>query len=154
MKKLLLPLIVVLCSLPLLADNPNFSGTWTLNPSKGENLGMMTQMKMTEKIRQTDSALDMEDHADFQGQGSDSKTHYDLTGKPANNESPMAGPSETVSRWQNGKLVTTWTSAGAVAGTKVVRTETRSLSPDGQTMTIESQRSGKPAVVMVFDKKK
>jgi hypothetical protein len=154
MKRLLLVVAAALCSLPLLADNPDFSGTWAFNTSKGQNLGMMTQMKMTENIRQTPSAFDIEDQANFQGQLSTSKTHYDLTGKPAKNESPMAGPSETVTQWQDGKLVTTWTSAGAVSGTKVVRTETRLLSPDGQTMTVQSERTGKPPVVLVFDKKK
>jgi hypothetical protein len=34
-----------------------------------------------------------------------------------------------------------------------VRKETRSLSPDGKTMTVESVRSSNPAIVMVFDKK-
>jgi hypothetical protein len=66
----------------------------------------------------------------------------------------MAGPSETVSKWDKANLVTIWTSESAVAGgPKVVRTETRSLSPDGKTMTVESVRGSTPAVVMVFDKK-
>jgi hypothetical protein len=83
------------------------------------------------------------------------KTHYDLTGKSANNDSPMEGPSETVSRWDGKRFVTTWTSQSAVAGgPKVVRTETRSLSPDGNTMTIESVRGSNVPVVMVFDKKR
>src|SRR5260370_909910 len=46
------------------------------------------------------------------------------------------------------------TSESAVAGgPKVVRKETRSLSPDGKTMTVESVRGSNPALVMVFDKK-
>jgi hypothetical protein len=66
----------------------------------------------------------------------------------------MGGPAETVTKWQGGELVTTWTSESAVAGgPKVVRTETRSLSPDGKTMTVESVRGSNPAPVMVFEKK-
>jgi hypothetical protein len=66
----------------------------------------------------------------------------------------MGGPAETVTKWQAGKLVTTWTSESAVAGgPKVVRTETRSLSADGKTMTVESVRGSSPALVMVFEKK-
>jgi len=50
--------------------------------------------------------------------------------------------------------VTIWTSESAVAGgPKVVRTETRSLSSDGKTMTVESVRGSNPALVMVFEKK-
>ena len=65
----------------------------------------------------------------------------------------LEGPSETLSKWDGNKLVTTWTSQSAMAGgPKVVRTETRSLSPDGNTMTIESIRGSNLPVVMVFDK--
>jgi len=99
--------------------------------------------------------LDVLSHSTFQGSDQDLKTHYDLTGKPVANESPMAGPSETTSKWDGDKLVTSWTSESAVAGgEKVVRIETRSLSADGKTMTMESVRGSTPPVVMVFDKKR
>jgi hypothetical protein len=132
----------------------DFSGAWQFNPEKSKNVGMMSQMKMTQTIEQSDSSLDTTTHTTYQGRDEDSKTHYDLTGKSATNESPMGGPSETIAKWDGGKLVTTWTSESAVAGgPKVVRKETRSLSPDGKTMTVESVRGSNPAVVMVFDKK-
>jgi hypothetical protein len=132
----------------------DFSGPWQFNPEKSKNVGMMSQMKMTQTIEQSDSSLDVATHGTFQGRDEDSKTHYDLTGKAATNESPMGGPSETISKWDGGKLLTTWTSESAVAGgPKIVRKETRSLSPDGKTMTVESVRGSNPALVMVFDKK-
>jgi hypothetical protein len=137
------------------AKRPDFAGSWEFNPAKSKNIGMMMQAKMTDTIQQTDSALDETAHSTFQGSDQQMKAHYDLAGKPANNDSPMAGPSETVSRWDGDRLVTTWTSQSAVAGgPKVVRTEARSLSPDGTTMTIESVRGSNPPVVMVFDKKR
>ena len=137
------------------AKRPDFAGSWEFNAAKSKNIGMMMQVKMTDTIQQTDSAIDETAHSIFQGSDEEAKTHYDLTGKPANNESPMEGPSETVSKWEGNRLVTTWTSQSAVAGgTKVVRTETRSLSPDGNTMTIESVRGSNPAVVMLFEKKR
>jgi hypothetical protein len=64
----------------------------------------------------------------------------------------MGDHNETVAKWVGGKIVTTWTREGAVAGTKSVLTETRSLSSDGKTMTLESVRGEASAVVMVFDK--
>lgn len=132
----------------------DLSGSWEFNAGKSKNVGMMSQMKMTQTIEQTNSSLDIAIHTTYQGRDDDSKTHFDLTGKPATNQSPMAGPSETVSKWAQGNLVTTWTSESAVAGgPKVVRTETRSLSPDRKTMTVESVRGPNPAMVMVFDKK-
>ena len=63
----------------------------------------------------------------------------------------MEGSSQTVSKWNGETLVTTWTSESAIAGgAKVVRTERRSLSPDGKTMTVESVRGSRPALVMVL----
>lgn len=132
----------------------NFSGSWQFNPEKSKNVGMMAQMKMALTVQQSDSSLDITTRTTFQGRDEDNKVHYDLTGKPATNELPMGGPSETVSKWEGNKLVTTWTGESAVAGgPKVVRTETRSLSPDGKTMTVESARGSNPSVVMIFDKK-
>ncbi len=136
------------------AQPADFSGSWQLNAEKSKNIGMMSQMKMIVAIEQSETALDMTTHTTFQGKDDDGRTHYDLTGKPASNESPMGGPAETVTQWQAGKLVTTWISESAVAGgSKVVRTETRSLSPDGKTMTVESVRGANSALVMIFDKK-
>jgi len=150
-------LIAVLCLTTMSAfeaKHSDFSGPWQFNTEKSKNIGMMAQMKMVETVEQSDSSLDVTTHTTFQGREEDSKTHLDLTGKPATNESPMGGPSETVSKWDGGKLVTTWTSESAVAGgPKVVRIETRSLSADGKTMTVESVRGSNPAIVMVFEKK-
>jgi len=132
---------------------PDFAGSWEFNPGKSKNIGMMMQVKMTDAIQQTEYAFDETSHSIFQGKDQEMKTHYNLTGKPTNNDSPMEGPSETLSKWVGNKLVTTWTSQSAVAGgPKVVRTETRSLSKDGNTMTIESARGSSLPVVMVFDK--
>lgn len=136
------------------AERTNFAGSWQFNPEKSKNVGMMSQMKLMQTIGQSETAVDVTSHSTFQGKDDDSTTHFDLTGKPATNLTPMGGPAETITKWQTGKLVTTWTSESAVAGgPKVVRTETWSLSPDGRTMTVESVRGTNPAVVMVFEKK-
>jgi hypothetical protein len=154
MKLQWLGILVLQVALPAFAGAPaDFSGVWEFNPAKSQNVGMMAQMKMTVTIQQSDSALDLNAHSTLQGQDYDTKNHYDLAGKPVSNEAPMTGISETVSKWEGKKLVTTWTGQGAVAGSKVVRTETRSLSADGRTMTVESARGNNPALVMIFEKK-
>lgn len=151
------PMIALLClsaSVAFAADHVNFAGSWQFNPEKSKNVGMMSQMKMIQKIEQSETALDVTSYTTFQGKDEDSKAHYDLTGKAATNESPMGGPAETIAKWEGSKLVAIWTSESAVAGgPKVVRTETRSLSTDGKTMTVESVRGSNPALVMVFEKK-
>jgi hypothetical protein len=152
--KLLMSVLCLMTVAALAAKRNDFSGSWQFNPENSKNIGMMSQMKMTQTIEQSDSSLDVTTHTTFQGRDEDSKTHYDLTGKPATNESPMGGPSETVTRWDGAKLATTWTSESAIAGgPKVVRMETRSLSADGKTMTVESVRGSNPAIEMIFDKK-
>ena len=45
-----------------------------------------------------------------------------------------------------------WTSEGAIAGTKVMRTETRTLSEDGNIMTVSTARGDRPAMVLVYEK--
>jgi hypothetical protein len=154
MKTQFLMSVICFVSLAMLAaEQTDFSGTWEFNTEKSQNIGMMAQMKMSATVQQTDSALDITTHSIYQGKDRESTTHLDLTGSPATNESPMGGPNETVSKWDGNKLVTTWTGESAVAGKKVVRTETRSLSPDGKVMTVESVRAPNPPIVMVFEKK-
>jgi hypothetical protein len=131
---------------------PNFSGRWVLNPAKGKNLGMMVALKDTVTISQTAKELVIHDTSSFQGRDSTREIRYDLSGKTMSNEGPMGDRNETIARWVDGRIVATWTRDGAVAGTRSVMTETRSLSADGKTMTLESVRGESPAVVMVFEK--
>ena len=154
MKTRIAALLICFVTVPALAANtPDFSGKWVFNPGKSKNIGMMSDMKMTETIKQSAASVDVTTEATLQGNNQQTTTHYDLTGKAATNDSPMAGPSETVSKWEGEKLVTTWASVGAVAGTRTVRMEIWSLSADGKTMTVESVRGSNPPVVTVFDKK-
>lgn len=136
------------------AGVPDFTGTWQLDPAKGQNLGMVAAIKQTITITQTATELKIAEASDFQGQKSERMVRYDLKGAPVVNEATMGGPNETVAKWDGGRLVVTWTSEGAVAGTKNVRTETRSLSADGRTMTVESVRGNNKPMVMVFDRVK
>ncbi|HXR96303.1 MAG TPA: hypothetical protein VN709_00530 [Terriglobales bacterium] len=128
---------------------PNFSGTWSFNPAKSANLGMMARMSDTVTIEQTETMLTTHDAASFGGAAQPPRdTHYDLTGKAVSNTSPTGEAGETTSRWQGDRLVTTWITEGSVAGSKHERVETRYLSADGRTMYLES----KP-IVMAFDKR-
>lgn len=136
------------------ADAPaNFAGTWKFNAARGENLGMMASIQQTQTIQQTKAELSIAESSDFQGQKSSRTLRYDLTGAPVNNEGPMGGQAVTVAKWEGAALVVTWTTSGSVAGSVNVRTETRTLSADGRTMTIRSQRGAqaKP-MTQVFEK--
>jgi hypothetical protein len=134
-------------------STPDFAGKWVLNPAKSKNLGMMAALEDTLTISQTPTELAIKDDSSFQGQQGSRELHYNLAGKATTNEGPMGDRNETVAKWAGGKLVTTWTRDGAVAGTTSVMTETRSLSADRKTMTVESVRGANPPLVMVFDKR-
>ncbi len=151
-RTILLILAVTAAASPVLAQT-DFSGPWEFNPSKSRNIGMMAQMKLVTTVKQTKRELVITDASTFNGRQQTSTTRFDLAGKPVPNKNPMEATAETVTKWDGDKLVTTWTSPGSIAGTTSVRTETRSLSPDGRTLTVESSRAKGPAMVMVYDRK-
>ena len=128
----------------------NFSGNWAFEPSLSKNVGMMAQGKINTTVVQTNLKIVVDDNSEFNGQKDTQRTVYDLTGKPVPNTSMMAGQATTRSHWEGARLITDWESPGAIAGTTVKRTETRYLSPDGNTMFVESARSGKDPMVIVF----
>lgn len=133
---------------------PNFSGTWALNPAKGANLGMMAAVQETITVAQTADKLTIDHAATFQGETTKRTVNYDLAGKPVMNEQAMGGQGETVAKWDGEKLVVTWTSEGAIAGTKVTRSDILSLAADGQSLSVEAVRSNRPNMIMVYEKKK
>jgi hypothetical protein len=131
---------------------PNFSGKWLFNASKSQNIGMMSEMKLTASVKQTSDWLVISNASAFNGREQTNETRLDLTGKPIKNKNPMEAEADTVTKWDGNKLVTTWTSPGSVAGSTSVRTETRFLSADGKMMTVESSRGKRPSMVMVYDR--
>jgi len=135
------------------ADNPALAGTWVFKADKSKGVGMMSAVAITTDISQNGSLLKIHETTVWQGREQKHDSTYDTAGAPKTNESPMGDSSNTVSHWENGRLITTWTAPGAVAGTSVVRTETRSVSPDGKTMTVEWSRDGKTSMVMVFERR-
>jgi hypothetical protein len=64
----------------------------------------------------------------------------------------MGEHSQTSSKWSGNKLITTWETEGAVAGTKVIRIEKRYISDDGKTMFLESARGNNPSMIIAFDR--
>ncbi len=132
---------------------PDFSGNWALNNDKGKNLGMVKAVTESVVIAQKPDKLTADISSTFMFNTTKRQLNYDLTGKPVINESAMGEKAETVAKWDGDKLVVTWTSEGAVAGTKVVKTETRTLSADGKTMTVVTQRPNKEPMELVYEKK-
>ncbi len=144
---------LALAALAAAGASPDFSGTWVLNNQKGKNLGMVAAVKETAVIAQTAARLTIDFSSTFMEDTTQRQVSYDLSGQPVSNENAMGERAETVARWEGPKLVVTWTSEGAVAGTKVVKTETRTLSADGRTMTVVNERPNKEPMELVYEKK-
>jgi hypothetical protein len=151
--KWLMTLLALLFSASVFAAGaPSLAGTWIFKADKSKGVGMMSAVAITAVVTQTGPALKIHETTVSQGKEQTHDNTYDTAGDPKTNESPMGDKSSTVSHWENDKLVTTWIAPGAVSGTTVVRTETRSVSADGKTMTVEWSRDGKAGMVMVFDR--
>ena len=151
--KNLLTIILIAFSPIAVAEAPiDFSGTWELNTDKGENLGMMKAVKETIVATQSDEQIVFAMTDKFGGMTTERMVTYDLKGQTMQNKAPMGADSETVTSWNDGKLVTLWTSEGAIFGTKKERTETRWLSPDGDELYVSMVRGDNPAILFVFDR--
>jgi hypothetical protein len=138
----------------LAAGTTDFGGSWELNTDKGQNLGMVKAVDETIVVTQSADRLVIDFSSKFMMKTTKRQVSYDLKGKPVPNEGAMGDKAQTVAKWVDGKLVVTWTSEGAVAGSQTVKTETRWLSADGNEMSVETVRANKPPMVLVYDKKK
>lgn len=127
----------------------DFSGTWILDHARGDAAALMPGLRLTSRIRQDRTEVLFEERFDDRGTITVRRARYDLTGAAARNETAR-GPADAVARWEGARLVVTWTAPGAPADSADARIETRSLSADGRTMTVQSRRPGAEPVTLVF----
>ena len=144
------PIWILAAATLTFAATPDFTGDWRFSPAKGSNLGMMAMMKIDASIRQTPGKLVVKSVSKFNGTEQTLENRFDLAGKATQNQTPMGAMAETVTHWEAERLVTTWTTEG---DTGDVRTETRYLSADGKTMTVESARKNGSTIVMVYERR-
>ncbi len=144
----------ILLATPALAapTSANFAGHWKLIPAKSRNLGMMASANIVRTVEQTPTELVVDDSGTFDGQVMVEHSAYGLAGKASVNNSQMAGLSTGQSHWDDGRLITDWQSAGAIAGTSIQRQESIRLESDGKVMVVESGRPGKAQMLFVFER--
>lgn len=145
-------LAIAICGSVMAAGTLPLTGTWIFKADKSKGVGMMSAVAITAVITQTGSLIKVQETSVSQGQPQTHESTFDTAGDTKTNISPMGDTARTISHLVDGKLVTTWTGPGAVSGTTNVQTETRSVSADGKTMSVEWSRNGKPGMVMVFDR--
>jgi hypothetical protein len=144
--------LLLVCLVGSVQAATDYSGTWVMNAKKGENLGMMAALEQTLIVTQTDEKLTLDFSNVFRGQTTTRQVTLDLGGAVVDNVAGMGDPSKTESVWDGSNLVTTWTTASAIPGSEVVRTETHALSADGATLSVTIERENSPTMVLVYEK--
>jgi hypothetical protein len=153
-----IPVVVLLLTIAGFSQaatpHASFAGQWIFDPTQSKNIGMMAEATIKTVITQSKSEVVVDDTSTFKGQGDTQHTVYELSGEPVANISMMTGQATTRSHWEANRLITEWKSSGAIAGTVNQRVETRYLSPDGNTMFVESTHPGKDPMVIVYTRSK
>ena len=145
------------------AQGTDFSGTWTLDrdasdlPQRrsgrgGRRSGPGIAVAATTVINQSNNALIIEQ----QSERTNRSITYRLDGSQTTNTRPR-GNMTTASRWNGAVLVTTGSQQFSTprGDFTIEFTERRTLSNDGQTMTIESTRRtprGNITITLIYNK--
>jgi hypothetical protein len=152
-----------------LAAAPNFSGTWILDKEKSDPLpfggrrgggaqGGPTDVTLI--IKQTDNELVLIRKMNIGGEERTSESKHTLDGKENTNPGFGRGGGEVVSKtkWDKDKLVTEGKRKVSFQGNEfeITTREVRSLSADGNTMTVETTNTtpqGERTTRQVYNKK-
>jgi hypothetical protein len=132
---------------------PDVAGTWDMKPERGENLGMVAAVQQTLVVTQTEAAVTLDYTNVFRGETTTRQVKLDLSGAATENFAAMGDPSTTESSWDGDRLVTKWTTAGAIPGTEVIRMETLAVSADGAELSITTERANRPTMKVVYQKR-
>lgn len=144
-------ILVALIGTPAEAQDVDFSGTWTLDRdssdiperrargSRGRRGGNGGGGPAATTISHTDGELVMEVQLGDQSQ----KLTYRLDGSTSQNAGPRGGATSTISSWDDAALVTEGSqTVSTPRGEFVIEIqERRTLSNNGQTMTVFSTRT-------------
>lgn len=153
MKKLLVAVIAVLCSVTLFAQT-DFSGTWKLNNSKSKLGEQFSMAPKTIIVEQTGNNMSVEKHSEFQGNEIKSTDKYTLDGQECINKGFRDTEKKSKVVWSADKKSLTVTSKIPMQGESMTITEVYTMK-DGS-MVIQSKSSssfGDMEETQVYDKK-
>jgi hypothetical protein len=120
--------------------HPDFTGTWSLDPSKSE--GQMVPTSATLKVTQTDKSLTIERTAMAMGMTRTGTSTYALDGSASKNSVNAGGTNvdfNSTTAWSDNVLVIKTTAE--IGGGSFSGTERYSLSDDKKTLVIASEGS-------------
>jgi hypothetical protein len=134
------------------AANPDFSGSWKLNPAKSNFGSFPAPQSIARQIVQKGAKLSMTSvQKGAQGEVT-SEFVYTTDGKPVTNKS-KGGESKGSAQWIGDKLMIE--SSRDVQGATLTQKDIWTLSPDGKTLTVDSHvtlPNGDFDIKQVFEK--
>lgn len=116
------------------ADPLNYSGVWMLSPAQSDYGPVPAPDLMIRTVKHSDGVIQMSTRQSGASGEVTSELRYTTDGSPSTN-----GENVGTASWEGGKLVIE--SGRQVQGIMIRSRETWSLSPDGQTLTIDGHIS-------------
>ena len=144
--------VVFLTADTVRAANPDFSGSWKLNPARSNFGSFPAPQSATRKITQTGVRLSITNVQTGAKGAVTTELVYTTDGKPVTNES-KGGESKGSAQWIGDKLMIE--SSRDVQGTTLTQKDIWTLSPDGKTLTVDSHvtlPNGDFDIKQVFEK--
>ncbi len=135
MKKILTVVfaLAAMAALGIAADQPNFSGDWTMDASKSEFGPIPPPDAMTRKIDHSGAAITSTETRKGGAQGDATITSkYSTDGKETTNEM-MGSATKSIAKWDGNALVIA--TKADFQGTEITITSKWTLSADGKVLT-------------------
>lgn len=153
MKKFALILPLAFLSLALMAQKPNFSGTWKLNESKSELNYEFTLAPKALIVEHTKKTVDVTTASEWEGQPYESKNHYTLDGEVCENPGFEGTVTKSTAAFDKKAKTLKIVTDGEVQGMGYTLTQVFSMKDDN--LVVETQAAsdmGEMAETYVFDK--
>ena len=152
MKKIALILPLAFLSVALMAQKPNFSGTWKLNQNKSELNYEFTLAPKGLTVEHSKKTVDVTTASEWDGQPYESSNHYTLDGEVCENPGFEGTVTKSTAAFDKKAKTLKIVTDGEVQGMKYTITQVFSMKDDN--LVVESQAvsdMGELAETYVFD---
>lgn len=153
MKKIALILPLAFLSLALLAQKPNFSGTWKLNQNKSELNYEFTLAPKGLTVEHTKKTVDVTTASEWDGQPYEVENHYTLDGEVCENPGLDGTVTKSTATFDKKAKTLKIVTDGEAQGMAYTITQVFSMKEDN--LVVESEAAsdmGELAETYVFDK--
>ena len=153
MKKFAFLLPLAFLSIALMAQKPNFSGTWKLNENESELNYEFTLAPKALSVEHTKKTLDVTTDSEWDGQPYESKNHYTLDGEICENPGFEGTVTKSTAAFDKKAKTLKIVTDGEVQGMEYTLTQVFSMKDDKLVVETEAASDmGEMAETYVFDK--